>query len=112
MVKNGGSWTDACHTGAKLIEGGLEEIKRRAAEEARRLKNSTMMKEINTARETIRSNAYNNGFEDACEKFRVWYYCSVCGEGIWVEPNSNDHKAMIGYMKEHGWGHSGCHKKS
>ena len=34
---------------------------------------------------------------------------TVCQERIEMSPNGNDHKAMIGYMREHGWGHASCH---
>jgi hypothetical protein len=40
---------------------------------------------------------------------QIWYYCAVCRERIDMKPNSDSHKAMIGYMKEHGWAHSSCH---
>jgi hypothetical protein len=28
----------------------------------------------------------------------------VCGKRIDMSPNGDDHKAMVSYMKEHGWG--------
>jgi len=37
------------------------------------------------------------------KNYQIWYYCSVCRERINIEPNSDSYKAMIGYMKEHGW---------
>ena len=55
--------------------------------------------------------AYNNGFEEAKQKFRIWYYCNVCGEKIWIKPNGDNHKAMIEYMKKEGWRHRECHEK-
>jgi len=39
---------------------------------------------------------------------QIWYYCAVCQERIDMKPNSGSHKAIIGYMKEHGWAHSSC----
>jgi hypothetical protein len=59
--------------------------------------------------EEIRDTAWNEGYEEAEKEYQIWYYCAVCGERIDMEPNSDSHKAMIGYMKEHGWGHRSCH---
>lgn len=44
------------------------------------------------------------------KKYRIWYYCNVCSGEITMHPNGNDHKALIEYMKEYGWGHTKCHK--
>ena len=55
--------------------------------------------------ETARDKGYNQAVED----WQIWYYCAACGERIDMDPNDDDHKAMIGYMKEHGWGHPSCH---
>ncbi|MEM0240905.1 MAG: hypothetical protein QXP29_05535 [Candidatus Nezhaarchaeales archaeon] len=51
------------------------------------------------------------GYEDGKDDHRIWYYCSVCGERIYTYPNDEGHKAMIEYMKQHGWGHAKCHEK-
>ena len=59
--------------------------------------------------EEIKEQAYNEGYEQATEDCQIWYYCAVCGKRIDVEPNSDSHKAIIGYMKERGWAHSSCH---
>ncbi|MBA7467588.1 hypothetical protein ES707_02809 [subsurface metagenome] len=53
--------------------------------------------------------ARGEGYNQAEEDYAIWYYCAVCGKRIDMSPNGNGHKAMIGYMKEHGWGHSTCH---
>ena len=49
--------------------------------------------------------------EDEGNKYRIWYYCNVCGDEITIYPNSDAHKALIEYMKEQGWGHTECHEK-
>ena len=51
------------------------------------------------------------GYNQAVEDWQIWYYCATCGERIDMDPNDDDHKAMIGYMKEHGWGHPSCHRR-
>ena len=58
--------------------------------------------------EEIKEQAYNEGYDKATEKCQIWYYCAVCGKRIDVEPNSDSHKAIIGYMREHRWAHSSC----
>ena len=65
------------------------------------------MPDIEGARETTWGEGYARGVED-CE---IWYFCDVCGKRIDMSPNSESHKAMIGYMKEHGWRHGNCHRQ-
>ena len=60
--------------------------------------------------EEIKENAYEEGYHQAVEHYQIWYYCAVCGKRIEMFPNDNNHKAMIGYMKEYGWGHASCHR--
>ena len=59
--------------------------------------------------EEIKDTALNRGYEEAEKEYRIWYYCAVCGKQIEMSPNDDGHKAMIGYMKEHRWGHKSCH---
>ncbi len=58
--------------------------------------------------EEIKETAQSEGYVQAIDDNQIWYYCAVCGERIDMDPNGNDHKAMIGYMKEQGWGHQSC----
>ncbi len=59
----------------------------------------------------IKEKARDQGYKQAVEDWQVWYYCAVCRQRIDMEPNSDSHKAMIGYMKEHRWGHASCHER-
>jgi len=59
--------------------------------------------------EEIRETAWGEGYNQAVEDYQIWYFCAVCGKRIDMAPNSNSHKAMIGFMGEHGWGHASCH---
>ena len=61
--------------------------------------------------EEIRDTAAGEGYNQAMKDYQIWYYCAVCGKRIDIEPNDNAHKAIIGYMKEHGWGHAKCHRE-
>ena len=56
--------------------------------------------------------AYQRGYEKGKQDWQIWYFCNVCGEKLQMRPNDNDHKALIGYMKEHSWGHKACHEKA
>ena len=55
--------------------------------------------------EEIKETAWSEGYDQA----QIWYYCAVCGERIDMSPNSDSHKAMIGFMKDKGWAHASCH---
>lgn len=58
----------------------------------------------------IEERASSEGYDQAEKNYRIWYYCAVCGKRIDMSPDSDSHKAMIGYMEEHGWGHASCHE--
>lgn len=53
---------------------------------------------------------WSDGFDEAIEDYKITYPCSVCGKPIEMMPGDNGHKAMISYMKEHGWHHGNCGK--
>jgi hypothetical protein len=59
----------------------------------------------------IKETAWDEGYNQPTEDYQIWYYCNVCGERMDMSPNDADHKAMIGFMKEHGWGHASCHRQ-
>jgi len=45
------------------------------------------------------------------EEYQIWYFCVICGERVNIKPDGEAHKALIGYMKDHRWGHTSCHDK-
>ncbi|MFC1749461.1 ribbon-helix-helix protein, CopG family [Pseudomonadota bacterium] len=51
---------------------------------------------------------HDNGYKKACEQWKIWFLCNVCGKRIYLEPNSDAHQVVIQYMREHGWTHSQC----
>jgi len=61
--------------------------------------------------EEIKETASGEGYNQAIKDYQIWYYCAVCRKRIDIEPNDNSHKAMIAYMKEHGWAHASCHRQ-
>ena len=58
-----------------------------------------------------KNEGYKQGYEQAQKDHQIWYYCNVCQERINISPNGESHKALIQYLKEHGWGHVSCHEK-
>ncbi len=54
---------------------------------------------------------YSEGYDKGKTDWGIWYFCSICGEKIYVRPNSNSHKDIIEHMKEVGWGHKACREK-
>lgn len=60
--------------------------------------------------EELKHTAAGEGYDQAMKDYQIWYYCAVCGKRINIVPNGNDHKAIIGYMEEHRWGHASCHE--
>ena len=61
--------------------------------------------------EKIKETAWSEAYDQAEKDYQIWYFCAVCGKRIDMSPNDNDHKAMIGFMKDHGWGHASCHRQ-
>ena len=60
--------------------------------------------------EKIEQAAWDKAYDRAVKDYEVWYYCAGCGKKITISPNGASHKAVIEYMKEHGWGHRNCIK--
>lgn len=60
--------------------------------------------------EKMKETARSEGYDQAKKDYEIWYYCGVCQKRIDISPNGDSHKAMIGYMKENGWGHQSCHE--
>ena len=57
----------------------------------------------------IYDKGFDDGYEEGKKDWQIWFYCAMCGKKLVMSPNDDDHKAMIRYMKEHGWGHNECH---
>ncbi len=67
--------------------------------------------DVKDIKKKVRSEGYNQGHIKAKNEYEIWYYCSVCGGRITVTPNGEAHKAIIGYLKMKGWGHTSCHQQ-
>ena len=55
---------------------------------------------------------FNAGYEKGRKDWQIWYYCSVCGKLLFVEPNGGEHKQIVEFLKNQGWGHKSCHNKT
>jgi hypothetical protein len=53
---------------------------------------------------------FNDGYNKGESEWKVFFYCNVCGEPIYIVPTSDSHIALVDYMKEHGWRHKKCHE--
>lgn len=95
-----------------LLDTNCDEYNKTVRREAESLYRSRHFTELNKARTTIEKSAYNTGLSTGHEKGkaenRIWFYCSVCGKPVYIEPNTDVHKAVIKYMHEHRWAHSSC----
>ena len=54
------------------------------------------------------SSGHEKGLKEGKEKYRIWFYCSICGEPMTIFPNEDCHKEVIQYLKDRGWAHSEC----
>ena len=70
---------------------------------------ATLIKENLDLQEEEHNEAWLQGRDEGRKENQIWYYCAVCNKRIDMTPSSDDHGALIEYMKEHGWGHSTCH---
>ena len=69
---------------------------------------TTLIKENPGLQEDEYTGAWSKGHDEGTKEHQIWYYCAVCGKRINMTPSGNDHKALISYMKEHGWRHHAC----
>ena len=58
--------------------------------------------------ERIKEELKREGYNQAIEEWQIWYYCNVCKKKAFVEPNSTDHKRIIGFAKQNYWAHESC----
>lgn len=105
-------WEDACVRAAQLVNANSLEFKRMIELEAQRLHKQRFMKELNRARETIRSNAWEAGGEWVRENednFRV--PCSICGKPMYFSSLNKNWESEIKpilYQAFKNWHHTKC----
>jgi hypothetical protein len=63
---------------------------------------------LQKAAEARAESEYNRGWAEAYKKYSISYPCNICGVLITLTPNSEVHRAIIGYLREEGWAHAEC----
>jgi hypothetical protein len=122
MAKDNLDINEAYEKAANLIDINSPEFDKAVKKEGLRLYKQKFMREVNTARTTIKYNQDSKlaqerreGFDEGYAKGRddhlVYYYCNVCRKRMDIYPNSAEHHKLVKYMYDHGWGHSSCHEK-
>jgi hypothetical protein len=104
-------WDRGCLRAAELIDSGSEAFSKKVDEEARRLKNSVLMKEINKARASIEKNAVERGAKyvrDHEDNFRT--PCSKCQKLMYFRNSDSDwgKERVILYGAFSTWCHTTC----
>jgi len=105
-------WPEACVKAAQLLNSNSEEFKRLVRVEAQRLYKQRFMSELNKAKETVRSNAWEAGGEWVRENednFRV--PCSICGKPMQFSSLDKNWESEIKptlYQAFKNWRHTKC----
>ena len=107
-IKN---FDEAYNMAGMLLDKNSDEFNKAVNREAERRYRSRHLTELNKARTTIEKSAFNSGYQRGVNENRIWYYCNICIEPIYIKPNSDSHKAVITLMRKTNWGHELCHKK-
>jgi hypothetical protein len=104
-------WVEACAKAAELIDSGSTKFKKNVKEEARRLHNSELMRQMNAARETIKEKAWEEGAAYARRNqsnFKV--PCPRCGKPMrFSDSDANWDKVNQILTEAFGsWAHPKC----
>ena len=117
QVEEDTDWISACEIAATMLDP--ENEKRRIANEARRLMNSEMMKQLNFARATVEKKAYEHALKtlrvtvleeirENEDNFRI--PCVKCGKTIYVSSLHARWKEVrpVLYNAFNNWVHTEC----
>ena len=115
-------YPEALDRAAMLIDVNCPAFERAVNGEAERRFKSRFMTQLNKGRSTIEENlqsriniAFKNGeaagYSRAKSEFGVWYNCVVCGQPLYITPNSEPHRLVNDYLRSRRWGHIACHEK-
>lgn len=91
----------------KVEKEKIEQLAKNSKQSVSQLVRESLLEEYKQYSDAYEK-GHHDGFNDGSNTWGIWYYCTKCGEMIFIEPESNSHKAIIGYMREHGWGHTRC----
>jgi len=101
-------FADACIKLAKISDINGEAFKKAVQKEATKLAKSRFMRQLNIARETIKANSWEEGYDAGSKKYN--YPCKVCGKMITL--TEIDWEPAAKYLTESGWSHRLCLEKS
>jgi flagellar biosynthesis/type III secretory pathway protein FliH len=57
-----------------------------------------------------RNEGLKEGYENGKEDWAIWFECCKCGKRLYIEPQSDLHEAIIGYLKDCKFAHKFCPK--
>jgi hypothetical protein len=72
---------------------------------------SNAEKNFSTAFKKLEKDNFDKGYLKGQKDWAIWYYCKICKKIMYIIPNATDHKALIEYIEEQGWGHKECHDR-
>ena len=53
----------------------------------------------------------NAEYEKGMQDWGIQFPCRICGELVYIPPNSDCHKAIIEFLRECGWAHAECREQ-
>jgi hypothetical protein len=108
-------WNQACDTAAKLIDSGGAKFTKDVKDEARRLYNSELMKQMNAARETIKETIREKAWEEGADSARrnesnFQVPCPKCGKPMRFSDSDANWNNVNQVLREafKGWSHKNC----
>ena len=107
-------WEGAAAKAAVLIDANSKEFKQAVEREASKLSKSQFMSQLNTARETVRDNAFRQGQEwtrNNEDNFHV--PCNICGKPMELSERNKNWESEIKpalYEAFGKWSHATCAK--
>ena len=54
---------------------------------------------------------FKAGVAKGKEDWSIQFPCKICGELVYILPNSECHQAVIEFLKERGWVHRECYEQ-
>jgi len=97
------SFEEACQEAAILIDPKKDEFNKQVKMKSETLSKSRFMTQLNNAKQTIKDNAFLEGFEKGKKFYRL--QCSVCGKDIPITDKIWNN-ALI--FLNNNWRHGGC----
>ena len=55
-----------------------------------------------------RKEGLEEGYKQGMKDWAIWFECYKCGKQLYFRPRSENHDAIIGYLKGLRWGHEDC----